>query len=476
MNGADPQPPLWLVLHLEYNNITVLDEQVRRAADAGLRVVCLCLTSDVWNPKYHSNPWLSDAEPMDNQTRGVFDRIIRLHPNVLFIIRFYAFQPSIHENMVLLNMTNGNATDMAYMNGTLTDGALMNSLTLEWEASAAEKMTTMLNYLDRQYPGRIAGSFPCYLHTSEWFMPGTNDIGIGGKSKLADYSAATEKRFCAETNASKHGKCTMPLPSQRNTPGLGSGFADVETSELNLYFADTVAHAIETLASAAKRVSNGKLMTMSFYGYLMGLADSRLAGSGHLALHRLLRFPDLDAFASPYMYNHLVRNNSEGPLLPHGPWDAAPAHGKVWIVEDDSRTSLASTSPLKFTEDAAGNYDLMRRNVMTSLMRGNSLYFYDLATEGWFGRPDRLAETDQVWAGIKSALRAVHGTSSSGSNLPVPDTNPAGASTTAIADLKPEVAVFVDDVSAATRTVFDDGADFLSTLMHYPPIIIGELK
>jgi hypothetical protein len=42
-------------------------------------------------------------------------------------------------------------------------------------------------------------------------------------------------------------------------------------------------------------------------------------------------------------------------------------------------------------------------------------------------------------------------------------------------DLKPQVAVFVDDVSAATRTVFDDGADFLSSLMHYPPIIIGSI-
>eukprot|EP01046_Picozoa_sp_COSAG06_P034220 COSAG06_NODE_3567_length_5177_cov_13.422804_2_plen_240_part_00 len=214
---------------------------------------------------------------------------------------------------------------------------------------------------------------------------GTNDIGLGGKSKLADYSAVTEKRYCAETQGggggSSNSSCSMPLPSKRNTPRLGSAFADVETTQLNLFFADTVAHAIETLATAAKKVSGGKLMTISFYGYLMGLADSRLAGSGHLALHRLLRFPDLDAIASPYMYNHLVRNNSEGPLLPHGPWDAAPPHGKVWIVEDDSRTSLASPTPLKFTEDAAGDFDLMRRNVLTSLLRGNIIYFYDLGAK-----------------------------------------------------------------------------------------------
>ena len=135
----------------------------------------------------------------------------------------------------------------------------MNSVTLDWQTSAAAKMSTMLRYLDRQYPGRIGGVFPCYLHTSEWFFPGSGDIGLGGKSKLSDYSHATKKRFCADTNQSSG--CSMPLPSQRNRPGLGSAFADVETTRLNLFLADNVADAIETLATAAKKVSNGKLMT-----------------------------------------------------------------------------------------------------------------------------------------------------------------------------------------------------------------------
>ena len=110
VDGEDPQPPLWLVLHLQYSNMSVLDEQVRRAADAGLRTVCLCLTSDVWSPKYHADPWMSDAAPMTNQTRGVFDRIVRLHPRVVFIVRFYAFQPGLTkegQNIVMLNMTDG---------------------------------------------------------------------------------------------------------------------------------------------------------------------------------------------------------------------------------------------------------------------------------------------------------------------------------------------------------------------------------
>lgn len=90
------------------------------------------------------------------------------------------------------------------------------------------------------------------------------------------------------------------------------------------------------------------------------------------------------------------------------------------------------------------------------------LDFYDLATQGWFGRPDRAAETEKLWAGVKSALALYQAPK-------------LGSASRAAVDLKPEVAVFVDDVSAATRTVFDDGSDFLAALMHYPPIIIGSI-
>ena len=55
----------------------------------------------------------------------------------------------------------------------------MTSLTEEWERSAASRLAVMLRYLDRQYPRRIGGVCPLYLHTSEWFMPGPDDVGSG---------------------------------------------------------------------------------------------------------------------------------------------------------------------------------------------------------------------------------------------------------------------------------------------------------
>jgi hypothetical protein len=160
-------------------------------------------------------------------------------------------------------------------------------------------------------------------------------------------------------------------------------------------------------------------------------------------------------------YSSLVRNNSQGPLLPHGPWDSPNLHGKVWVVEDDSRTSLASDQRLKFSTDAEQDANLMRRNVLTSVLRGNALYFYDLGSAGWFGRPDRATETASIWRGIGSAASIYRR-----------DAARAGA---AAVNLQSQVAVFVDDVSAATRTVFDEGSPFLSSLLRSPSIYLASI-
>ena len=80
-----------------------------------------------------------------------------------------------------------------------------------------------------------------------------------------------------------------------------------------------------------------------------------MSGSGHLALQTLLESPHLDVIQSPYRYDAVVRNASLGGYSCNGVWDSPVLHGKTWIVEDDTRTSLASKTNLAclFTEKFA---------------------------------------------------------------------------------------------------------------------------
>ena len=312
---------------------------------------------------------------------------------------------------------------------------------------------------------------------------------------VPDYSEATRQRYCAEEFPGNPG-CALPPPSQRNRAAFGNGFADSTTARLNLFFSRTVVSAIEALTEAAKVLSEGNMLTISYYGYHYELAGSRLPGSGHLALQRLLESPHLDAVASPYMYqasklahalasvvlpafgfafgvekfslfvDAVVRNNSRGMLLPHGPWDSATANGKWWVVEDDSRTAL---DPLpgnfKFAMTGEESADLLRRNALTALWHGHGLYFYDLNNQGYFGQPSRANVTAKIWEGVSSSIRAFHDEirNANASRPPAADHNPLGVSARA-GDMSggsnamvPEIAVFSDEASAARRVMIPAG-------------------
>lgn len=284
------------------------------------------------------------------------------------------------------------------------------------------------------------------------FLPGFG-YDFAPSVLIPDYSEATRQRYCAEMFPQRPG-CTLPLPSQRNNATFGTGFADGTTADLNLFYSRTVARTIEALAAAAKEVSSGKLLTIAYYGYHYELAGSRLPGSGHLALRQLLESPHLDAVASPYMYQSTVRNNSRGgALMAHGPWDSATANGKWWIIEDDSRTALDPFSGnFKYALSGADSASLLKRNVLTALWHGHGTYFYDLNNQGYFGRPAQPNVTSEIWSGVASALQAWAGAINTTAAA-----HSAGGSTDRRPTLVPEIAVFTDEQSAATRTMIPAG-------------------
>ena len=81
----------------------------------------------------------------------MLDRVVSLHPSVLFVIRFYAEQPPGYDgdSVVMLNL---NDSDPTVLNNASNAASLeMNSLTEEWVSRASTGLSTMLTYLDREY-------------------------------------------------------------------------------------------------------------------------------------------------------------------------------------------------------------------------------------------------------------------------------------------------------------------------------------
>jgi hypothetical protein len=463
-----PTPPLWLTLHSFHNKggstpSPFWEYEINASVAAGLEVLCVCLTGDIVQVGMSGNdPWLSDANPLDPRTRSMLDRVIALHPMITFIITFYAFVPQLAtegNSIVLLGVNGGNATldNVTRDNHMPYGGQQMTSLTEEWERVAAAKLTTMLRYLDREYPKRIGGINPNYLHTSEWFMPGPDDVGSGWSSKLGDYSAAMQARFSAET-----GELAMPTPRQRVTPKLGNKFGDAQSTRLNLWLSQKVVGAILALAEAAKVVSGGKLLTQTYYGYHLGLSQGRMAGSGHLAFQTLMQSPHIDVISSPYNYEAVVRNAALGAYSAQASWDSPALHGKLWVTQDDTRTSVQpngiGSSFDKFCFTPAQTEHTLKRNTLTGLLHGG-IHFYGYYAR--FGRPTDVAGTEAVWRGIGSYSLLYH-----------PPPIPAGLKA---ASNHAQIAIFVDETSLAALTpALSSASDsFLKALTLYPGISLG---
>ena len=122
--------------------------------------------------------------------------------------------------------------------------------------------------------------------------------------------------------------------------------------------------------------------------------------------------------------------------------DSATFHQKVWVTEDDSRTVLAQRGSFdKHVNTTAGTVNLLRRNMYSAMLHRQAVYWLDLASIGWWGRDDNatmVSATDAMWSNASHILA---------------QWKTLLTSSTLQAQLLPraEVAIFVDEVSAAAR-------------------------
>ena len=212
---------------------------------------------------------------------------------------------------------------------------------------------------------------------------------------------------------------------------------------------------------------------------MLELAGVRLTGGGHLAIAEVLNSPDVDAIMSPYQYETIVRQPA-GPLLPHGVFDSPWLHKKLYIVEDDTRTSLCfnrtsggnesqpdewcrGSSTIRLP-DWTSTIEVLKRNILTSAIHRAGIYWYDFNEDGWFGRqskPEQSTELWAMWTTLWSRLRHVF----RGDDRSVSS--------------GPEVALLVDDISAAhltlsggpgSRSPHGQSPTSFSYLMHAQPL------
>ena len=294
---------------------------------------------------------------------------------------------------------------------------------------------------------------------------------------MADYSASAQHEWCALWDADSQ-QCAAPTAAERfhartgNTLVVDGNASGAAAARYNQFLSQRVATTLGVLADGIKEASGGRALVGFYYGYIFGLAGRRLTGSGHLALAQLLAHPSVDAVVSPYDYSTEVRSPT-GPLLGHVPMDTAALHGKLYFLEDDSRTVLSvKTNPhpeIHTTTTIKDTIRVLQRNLMTVGMKSCGSYLYDLdgfpGKAGWWGKPSEAADSQAIWSTVKAAREII-----SERMWPPSDSLPIVTATLPI-----EVALIVDDVSPSYFAAIGgpipsaDPNEGFSSLLHYMP-------
>ncbi len=209
---------------------------------------------------------------------------------------------------------------------------------------------------------------------------------------------------------------TMPIYSSRR---------DRQWPDYAQFASDLTAEAITGLACAVKTLSEGRLLVAASYGYTLEFATRN--DSGHLALGTVLQSPHIDILAGPNSY---TSRSAGSPASFGAPVDSVALHGKLWLVEDDTKTFLAQAE----TEDSynpkiAGGTDTQaaqQRHFGAALAHRAGVTWMDLWGQGWLDNPD-------IWHEL-GGLR---------------DQADRLAQIAPAAPVSPDVVVFVDEASLA---------------------------
>ncbi len=304
-----------------------------------------------------------------------------------------------------------------------------------WRKEMVERVRALVAHCERKYGDHMLGYHPCAQHTGEWFYPRTWAARHSGFSPAMQrgfarwlkqkYATVDALRKAWSQPDARFEDVAVPTVEQRRGATLGV-FRDPARERWIIDFHDyhqvAMVEPLELIAPVIKQQTRRRKLVVFFYGYLFEISGLPLGPqtSGHLALARLLRCPDVDIVCSPISYGDRGLGGIGAFMVPV---DSVRASGKLWLNEDDTRTHL--------TPENAGygrvatpqhTYWVHQRNFGQIFPRRLACWYMDLGGTGWLAGRD-------IWDQI-ARLRRIY-----------------DEHVTQPARWSPEVAVIVDEAS-----------------------------
>lgn len=212
--------------------------------------------------------------------------------------------------------------------------------------------------------------------------------------------------------------------------------------DYNTYSSEIIAQAITQMAEAIKTLSDNRLLVAVSYGYTFEFAQRN--DSGHQALGVVLRSPAVDIIAGPNSYQN---RSAGGPGAFASPVDSVRLNGKLYLLEDDTKTYLATDETEDTYNPKIGNAQetssVHRRNAAAALVHECGICWMDLWGRGWLDSEEIWSDLGEIGDMFEAASRFRMGS----------------------LERAPEVAVLVDEASFAYVRSDPSGANLQTGLI-----------
>ncbi len=364
----------WKPVALPYGD--TLGETIALAADAGVDFVT-CSTDSSWG----CEKWWNEAGDETGYRRidALIEHLIQINPHALIVPRVSANAPDWY-------LEKHPEAKMKFHRG-FTIG--MSSVSYRpYRQAACEAVEKLARHLRAKFPQNFAGLHISGQNSAEWFY-----MASGGYDR-SGYDVGTVTAFREYLKAkgeSDWQTAEVPDGESRMTEsesGLLDPVKDRRLIDFHHFRNVEMASFLKELGEAVRRGTDGKLLSLFFYGYHWELAtsDAGAGESGHFAVDWLNRnAPDAaDGFSSPLSYRD--RNLTGSPTYMSA-IETAQRRGYLWINEDDTRTFREEfwdhQSIFAPHSDRWTSVQILKRDSIAGILRGYGDWWMDLFGRGW---------------------------------------------------------------------------------------------
>jgi hypothetical protein len=270
-----------------------------------------------------------------------------------------------------------------------------------WRRQVKEFLKAFIAHLDRTgLIDRVTAFQTGAGHTGEWVKGETSMSALCG-----DYSQPMRRHFRSWLRR-YYSDDLSAFRAAWNDPNIDFDTAEVPSAEQQLHarlftfrdperernvidyyrcFADLTSDLLIDFCRTAKEATGGKKLAGAFYGYLMELAwnggffDERPGSdystyqrSGHLGLRQVLESPYVDFLVCPYSYGYRGIGGDAPAMQPS---ESARLHGKLCIIEDDTRTHISPDPNYGHVNSLAESVTILRRNFARVATHGQGMWW-----------------------------------------------------------------------------------------------------